>query len=135
VIAIPPEAIDAAERSAAAYPNGHRQSSRDMVRAALEAAAPLIAAAERARITELETQLAHARLALAADHEGIRLWMLDCAELAEKHRKRADAAWDAARRDERARIIQLAVMTAENFGDDPGMAALRKFADLLDGAP
>lgn len=34
---------------------------------------------------------------------------------------------------ERDRCIRLAMMTAENFADDPCMAALRKFADLLAG--
>ena len=47
------------------------------------------------RISELEAQLEHAKAALAGDNEGIRLWMLDCGALVEKHRKRANEALDA----------------------------------------
>jgi hypothetical protein len=43
-------------------------------------------------ITRLRSELEHAKAALAGDHEGIRLWMLDCGELVAKHRARAEAA-------------------------------------------
>ena len=36
--------------------------------------------------------LEHAQEAAAGSHEGVRLWMLDCGELAAKHRARAEAA-------------------------------------------
>jgi len=38
------------------------------------------------------TVLEHAAAALAGDNEGVRLWMLDCGELVERHRARAAAA-------------------------------------------
>jgi hypothetical protein len=62
----------------------------------LNAIAPLIRADERERtgaeVTRLTAELEHARSALAGDSEGARLWMLDCASLADRHRARADEA-------------------------------------------
>lgn len=47
--------------------------------------------AERAEdeATGLRTELEHAKAALAGDNEGIRLWMIDCGHLVEKHRDHA----------------------------------------------
>ena len=44
------------------------------------------------RAAAAETQLEHAKAALAGSNEGVRLWMLDCGELTAKHRERARAA-------------------------------------------
>jgi hypothetical protein len=38
---------------------------------------------------EIAVRLEHAEAALAGDNEGIRLWMLDCASLVQKHREHA----------------------------------------------
>jgi hypothetical protein len=46
----------------------------------------------RERAGAAETALEHAKAALAGDNEGIRLWMLDCAELVDRARVRAGAA-------------------------------------------
>lgn len=46
----------------------------------------------RKRAEQLEVEIEHAKAALAGDNEGIRLWMLDCSNLVQKHRDRAVAA-------------------------------------------
>jgi len=43
-------------------------------------------------VQRLNEALEHAKAALAGDNEGIRLWMLDCGQLVEKHRKAATEA-------------------------------------------
>ncbi len=63
-------------------PSNFQALSEGRVRNLLEAAAPLI----------VDAKLEHAKAALVGDNEGIRLWMLDCSELAAKHRKRTDVA-------------------------------------------
>jgi len=60
-------------------------------------AADLVAAAavaERAQeaLAELRDENEHLKSALAGDNEGVRLWMLDCARLVNRHRERGDAA-------------------------------------------
>lgn len=40
----------------------------------------------------LLAELEHAKSAAAGSHEGVRLWMLDCGNLVQKHRERAGAA-------------------------------------------
>ena len=52
----------------------------------------LRAEAAEAQLMQLRDELGHAKSALAGDHEGIRLWMLDCGNLVDKHRKRAEHA-------------------------------------------
>ena len=64
----------------------------EQLRALDEEMAEAAAAPERERAERAEAELEHAKAALAGDHEGIRLWMLDCGELVAKHRARAEAA-------------------------------------------
>lgn len=44
-----------------------------------------------AEVDRLNAELEHAKAALAGDNEGIRLWMLDCGQVTERHRQRANA--------------------------------------------
>jgi hypothetical protein len=64
--------------------------SSDVGRALTRATA--IIAERDAEVARLSQRLDLAASALAGDHEGIRLWMLDCTAQAERHRERADAA-------------------------------------------
>jgi hypothetical protein len=64
---------------------------------------PLVMPADE--FAALKAALEHAQAALAGDHEGIRLWMLDCGELVAKHRARAEAA-EAKLADVRAVLLE-----------------------------
>lgn len=66
----------------------------------------MTAAANTTELAQLRAELEHAKAALAGDNEGIRLWMLDCTQLADKHRTRAEAA--EAERDELHAALGLA---------------------------
>ena len=50
------------------------------------------AAVDYAELVSLREQVAHLSAALAGDNEGVRLWMLDCGALVDKHRQERDAA-------------------------------------------
>jgi hypothetical protein len=45
-----------------------------------------------AEVAQLRAEMEHLKDALAGQNDGVRLWMLDCGELAAKHRARASAA-------------------------------------------
>ena len=51
-------------------------------------------AMERAQqaLAALQAENEHLKSALAGDNEGVRLWMLDCARLVNRHRERGDTA-------------------------------------------
>jgi hypothetical protein len=87
----------------------------------------------RERAGAAETALEHAKAALAGDNEGIRLWMLDCGELVDRARVRAEAAerkLAEAVAAERERIRQLADRTEAVCTADEGTSCY--FSALLE---
>lgn len=94
----------------------------DRVKAEMDAAAALVLAKSE-QVTALESQLQHAKAALAGDHEGIRLWMLDCAQVSQRRGERI-AALESVLRE---------ALTYEHHLPAEGIAD--RWRKVLDGTP
>lgn len=83
-------------------------------------AANAMAGVQKRRADRLRKELEHAKAALARDNEGIRLWMLTCAEATERHRQNA-ARSEAAAEEAEAAIERVRAL------DKPEVAGTRLY--------
>lgn len=106
------------------------------------AAAGLLAERAQDALAQLQAENEHLKSALARDNEGVRLWMLDCARLVNRHRERGDraeAALAGAAKAERERIRGLfdewITLAMSEPNSHPPEAWKIAFADLIGDEP